>query len=49
LKDEEALLDPWDTKYKYEFPGTKDVNRPEITSAGPDREFGTDDDQSNQE
>ena len=46
---EEALLDPWDTKYKYEFPGKKDARTPEITSAGPDGEFGTDDDQSSQD
>ena len=49
LDSEEALFDPWDTKYKYEFPGTQDPSRPEIISAGPDKEFGTDDDQSNQD
>jgi general secretion pathway protein G len=49
LKDEEALLDPWDTKYKYQYPGSKDPSRPEIISAGPDKSFGGDDDQSNQD
>ncbi len=49
LDDEEALLDPWGTKYKYEYPGKQDPSRPEIISAGPDAEFGTDDDQSNQD
>ncbi|MFT6238108.1 MAG: general secretion pathway protein G [Paracoccaceae bacterium] len=49
LKDEAALLDPWDTKYKYQYPGTQDASRPEIISAGPDKAFGSDDDQSNQD
>lgn len=49
LDSEDALLDPWDTKYKYQFPGSKDPSRPEIISAGPDRTFGSDDDQSSQD
>lgn len=49
IDKEEALYDPWDTKYKYQYPGSKDPNRPEIISAGPDKAFGTDDDQSNQD
>lgn len=49
VKKEEGLSDPWDTKYKYQFPGSKDPNLPEIISAGPDRKFGTDDDQSSQD
>ena len=48
LKDEEALLDPWDTKYKYQYPGSKDSSRPEIMSAGPDKQFGSEDDMSSQ-
>lgn len=43
------LYDPWETPYRYLFPGTNDPNRPEIISAGPDKTFGTDDDQSNQD
>jgi general secretion pathway protein G len=49
VKKEEALFDPWDTKYKYQFPGSKDESAPEIISAGPDRKFGTEDDMSNQD
>jgi general secretion pathway protein G len=49
LDDEEALFDPWGNKYKYEYPGKQDPSRPEIISGGPDGEFGTDDDQSNQD
>ena len=49
VKKEEGLFDPWDTKYKYQFPGSKDPNIPEIISAGPDRKFGTEDDQSTQD
>ena len=46
--EEWALLDPWDTKYKYEYPGSKDPSRPEIISAGPDKQFGSEDDMSSQ-
>ena len=48
LADEEALLDPWDTRYNYEYPGSKDPSRPEIMSAGPDKQFGSEDDMSSQ-
>ena len=48
LEDEEALLDPWDTRYNYEYPGSKDPSRPEIMSAGPDKQFGSEDDMSSQ-
>jgi len=37
---EGALTDPWDTEYKIEVKGKKFV----IISAGPDTQFGTDDD-----
>lgn len=49
IDKEDALFDPWDTKYKYQYPGSQDPSRPEIISAGPDKSFGTDDDQSNQD
>jgi len=45
---EEFLYDPWDTKYKYKYPGSKDPSRPEIISAGPDKQFGSEDDMSSQ-
>jgi len=37
---EGALMDPWDTEFKIEVKGKKFV----IISAGPDTEFGTEDD-----
>lgn len=46
INKEDALLDPWDTKYKYEL---GEDNKPIITSAGPDRKFNTDDDLSNRD
>jgi general secretion pathway protein G len=48
LNDERFFFDPWDTKYKYEYPGSKDPSRPEIISAGPDKKFGSEDDMSSQ-
>jgi general secretion pathway protein G len=48
-EDEDAILqggidDPWGNELKYEKRGKK---RPLLTSAGPDGEFGTDDDITN--
>lgn len=37
---EGALVDPWDTEYKLEVKGKRFV----VISAGPDTEFGTEDD-----
>ena len=37
---EGALVDPWDTEYKLEVKGKKFV----VISAGPDAQFGTEDD-----
>ena len=48
LNDERFFFDPWDTKYKYEYPSSKDPSRPEIISAGPDKQFGSEDDISSQ-
>jgi general secretion pathway protein G len=45
----DAFKDPWKNKYKYQFPGSKNKNAPEIISAGPDGDFGTEDDMSNQD
>ena len=50
--EEEALLqgdyiDPWGTEIKYEKP--KGKKRPLLTSAGEDREFGTEDDITNKD
>ena len=48
-EDEDALLqgdyvDPWGVEIKYERRGKK---RPLLTSAGPDKDFGTEDDITN--
>ena len=49
LDGDRSLLDPWGTKFQYFHPGTQKEEQPEIISAGPDKTFGTDDDQSNQD
>lgn len=49
VTSESALYDSWKTKFKYTYPGTQNPRLPEIISAGPDLEFGTDDDQSSQD
>ena len=46
---QEIPTDPWDTPFRYRYPGRSDPEKPEVISAGPDREFGTEDDQSNQD
>jgi len=38
LSSSEALLDPWETPYRYRFPGHVDPKTPEVISAGPDTE-----------
>ncbi len=42
-------LDPWKNKYGYKNPGSKDPKNPEIISAGPDGQMGTEDDLSSQD
>lgn len=49
IDNEKGLFDPWDTKYKYQYPGSQDETAPEIISAGPDKKFGTSDDMSSQD
>jgi general secretion pathway protein G len=41
-------LDPWERNYVYKFPGSKDPEKPEILSIGPDGIEGTSDDISSQ-
>jgi len=38
LSSSERLLDPWETPYRYRFPGSVDPKTPEVISAGPDTE-----------
>lgn len=45
VSDEDCLLDFWNTPYRYQF---REMDVPEITSAGADKKFGTEDDVSNQ-
>lgn len=40
-------LDPWDQPYEYAYPSTHGLDGPDISSAGPDRQSGTDDDIGN--
>jgi general secretion pathway protein G len=46
---DEIPIDSWGTAYQYRFPGIRNPRRPDVISAGPDREFGTADDLSNQD
>ncbi|YCM44994.1 type II secretion system protein GspG [Verrucomicrobiaceae bacterium 227] len=49
LDSDKSLYDPWGTKLEYHYPGKQDPTRPEIISAGPDKVFGGEDDQSSQD
>ncbi len=40
-------VDPWGTPYAYECPGRHNPNGFDLSSAGPDKQFGTDDDINN--
>lgn len=40
-------LDPWDRPYQYSYPSTHGMEGPDIYSAGPDGQPGTDDDIGN--
>lgn len=42
--DEGILLDPWNTPYKAEFSEERNEDAITLTSAGPDKQFGTADD-----
>jgi general secretion pathway protein G len=46
---DEVPVDPWNKELKYNYPGTQDPSTPEVISAGPDGQFGTDDDISSQD
>lgn len=46
---QEISTDPWDTPFRYRYPGTVNPDKPEIVTAGPDKMFGTEDDMSNQD
>ena len=47
--DEAVPADPWGNPYRYQFPGSKRPNEPEIISAGPDGILGNEDDLSSQD
>jgi len=49
LKKKSALLDPWDVKYIYLNPGSKNQYSIDLSSAGPDGVSGNDDDVHNWE
>jgi general secretion pathway protein G len=44
LEANKSLVDPWGTPYYYRYPGQHGLDEPDIWSAGPDRQSGTDDD-----
>lgn len=45
----EIPLDGWGNPYRYQMPGSKNANEPEIISAGIDGKFDTDDDMRSQD
>ena len=45
--DKESPLDPWDNPYQYSYPGTRNQDRFDIWSFGPDGADGTADDIGN--
>lgn len=47
LKDQNALLDPWDNEMKFAAPGKHNTNSYDVWSVGPDGQDGTDDDIGN--
>lgn len=49
LNNSRQIIDPWATPIRYEFPGTHNnvEDGYDLSSAGPDQEFGTDDDIKN--
>lgn len=45
IKAEKVPVDPWGSKYRYEFPGQNNtLGEPDIWSIGPDRKDNTEDD-----
>ncbi len=44
---EKVPPDPWGNPYRYEYPGKHVTNSYDLSSAGPDGKFGTEDDISN--
>lgn len=46
---DEIPKDPWTNELRYKFPGSKNSSKPEVISAGPDGQFDTEDDISNQD
>jgi general secretion pathway protein G len=47
VKDNNALLDPWDNEMKFTSPGKHNTNSYDIWSVGPDGQDGTEDDIGN--
>ena len=43
----EVPKDPWNNEYIYEFPGRRNANSYDLSSAGPDGKAGSEDDISN--
>jgi general secretion pathway protein G len=46
-RDGKILLDPWGHAFLYEYPGKHGTNAYDLSSAGPDGKFGTEDDIAN--
>ncbi len=49
IDDIKKLKDAWGRELRYEYPGTYNEGKYDLSSAGPDGEFGTEDDITNWE
>lgn len=47
LDSAQAIIDPWNNPYRYQFPSKHGQSRPDVWSAGPDGQDGTEDDIQN--
>ncbi len=47
VKKTNRFKDPWQNEYHYQFPGQQNVYGYDLTSSGPDRRLGSEDDISN--
>lgn len=43
----EIPMDPWNSPYQYQYPGTRNSTGPDVWSMGPDKQTGTADDIGN--
>ncbi len=47
IRQAKKFTDPWGNAYQYQYPGQRNTNSYDLSSAGPDEQFGTEDDITN--